>query len=277
MKSICIYGKGGIGKSTCASNIACAMAASGKRVLFIGCDPKADSTRNVCGRKIKPLLRKIYDNDELRIEDIVTTGRFNVDCVEIGGPKPGDGCAGRGIVTAVSRLKSMNILDSGKYDVVIYDVLGDVVCGGFSMPIKDGFADFVYIVTTCDSMALYAANNICACIEKYACRGRAKLGGILYNERGVVRQQKIAEAFAEKIGTHIAGVIPLSTQIAKAELKKLPLLSFAPESEAAACFKNIAEKISAEEKGAIPRAMDEETFESFLESMEEYYDKASMF
>ena len=163
MKKICIYGKGGIGKSTTVANVAAAMAEKGLKVAVVGCDPKADSTRCLMGRKIPSVLEALRDENG---ENVVYYGYKDILCVESGGPEPGTGCAGRGIAAALREIQSRNLLEDR--DVVLYDVLGDVVCGGFSMPLREDIADDVYLVTTADFMALYAANNICRGIKKYA-------------------------------------------------------------------------------------------------------------
>ena len=177
MKRICVYGKGGIGKSTAVSNLAAAMAQAGKRVAVVGCDPKADSTRSLMGQRIPTVLDQLKTGAS---GEIAFTDSRGVRCIEAGGPEPGTGCAGRGIIVAMEEIRSRGLLDDR--DVVLYDVLGDVVCGGFSMPLREQVADEVYLVTTSDFMALYAANNICRGIRKYAQSGGIRLAGIIHNE-----------------------------------------------------------------------------------------------
>lgn len=267
MKSICIYGKGGIGKSTAASNIACALAQAGRRVLLVGCDPKADTTRCVCGRKIPTVLRTIFSGAETTAAQLVYPGFCGVDCVEAGGPSPGDGCAGRGIVAAIEKLRRLDVLTPERYDMVIYDVLGDVVCGGFSMPIKDGIAQQIYIVTTCDYMAMYAANNICTCVAKYGARGRAKLGGLIYNGRSAIDSRGMVGDFAQKLGTRVVGGMEMDACIAEAELAGKTVLEYAPDSPAAARFRALASAVWDNAESAIPTPMDEDALDAFLHAL----------
>lgn len=271
MLKIAIYGKGGIGKSTVSANIACAMAEMGLRVMLVGCDPKADSARTVCGRKIKTLLDGILNDQNAEIESLLVQGYQGVICAETGGPKPGDGCAGRGVVTALRILKDHHILSAERFDVVIFDVLGDVVCGGFSLPLKEGFADRAYIVTTCDSMALYAANNICHCIRKFAAHGGPDLGGIVYNERSVVRDVSIPRQFCGILGTEIVGNVPADPLIMAAEISAKTIIEAEPESETASCFRALARQILQQKKGTIPKPMGNDELDAFLLTLQKYY------
>ena len=185
MRKICIYGKGGIGKSTTAANVAAAMAESGLKTAVVGCDPKADTTRCLVGRRIPTVLQQLGSSTENN--EIAVTGYRGILCIESGGPEPGTGCAGRGIASALREIKERDLL--ADRDVVLYDVLGDVVCGGFSMPLREGVADDVYLVTTSDFMAIYAANNICRGIAKYAQENEVRLAGIIYNEEAAAAIQ----------------------------------------------------------------------------------------
>lgn len=256
MKTMCIYGKGGIGKSTTAANLAAAFAETGKKTGLIGCDPKADSTRNIMGRKI-PTVISLLGKEE---ENIAFTGYKDIVCVESGGPSPGTGCAGRGIIAALEEIKKREIFAG--YDAVIYDVLGDVVCGGFSMPLREQVADEVYLVTTCEFMSLYAANNICRGIKKYAQTGKVRLAGIILNERSGIARQEIVEKFAQKIGTKIVGKIPMSTEIALAEAERKTVIERFPESSASIIFRKLADRILRNEDLSIPTPLEEEELEN---------------
>ncbi len=178
-KKIAIYGKGGIGKSTIVSNIAAAHSED-KNVLVIGCDPKSDTTRTLVGERIPTILDTLKNKKDASIDDILFQGYGDVKCVESGGPEPGVGCAGRGVIVAMNLLDRLNVF-SDDLDLIIYDVLGDVVCGGFAVPLRENFADEVYIVTSGEYMALYAANNICKGIKKL----KGSFGGIICNCRGI--------------------------------------------------------------------------------------------
>ena len=271
MKRVAIYGKGGIGKSTVAANVSCALADMGLRVLLVGCDPKADSTRTVCGRKIKTILNSILTEPNVKAEDLLVQGYRGVMCAETGGPKPGDGCAGRGVVTALRALRDQEVFSGEKYDIAIFDVLGDVVCGGFSLPLKEGFTDRAYIVTTCDFMAMYAANNICQCIEKYASRGGPTLGGIVYNERSVVNDPHIPAFFSEKLGTRVVGTVPADPNIMRAELSAKTIIEAQPESRTAGSIRALARYLLEQDSGDIPTPMESDELDAFFMTMQTYY------
>jgi len=203
-KHIAIYGKGGIGKSTIVSNLAASYSPD-KKVLVIGCDPKADTTRTLVGQRIPTILDILKEKKSAQEEDVLFSGYGGVMCVESGGPEPGVGCAGRGVIVAMKLLENLEVLNQDP-DVIIYDVLGDVVCGGFAVPLREDYADEVYIVTSGEYMALYAANNISKGIKKL----KGNLGGIICNCRGISREVEIVEEFARRIGTRVIGVIPRS-------------------------------------------------------------------
>ena len=219
IRKIAIYGKGGIGKSTVASNLSAALAMNGSRVMQIGCDPKADSVKNLMGgRQIPTVLDQIKARGEdLSLEDIVFVGYNDVMCVESGGPPPGVGCAGRGIISAFEQLEALSAFQELKPDVVIYDVLGDVVCGGFAMPIRNGYAKDVYIVSSGEMMSLYAATNIAAAIRNFGNRGYAQLSGLIFNAKNIDNEMALVEKALPEIGTHITQYIPRSPDIQKAE------------------------------------------------------------
>lgn len=220
MLKLAIYGKGGIGKSTTTSNLAAAFAVLGKKVIQIGCDPKADSTINLLkGEPLKPVMQYLRENGEqpATAESISKTGFGGILCIETGGPTPGMGCAGRGIITTFNILEELDLFEQYKPDVVLYDVLGDVVCGGFAAPIREGYAEDVLIVTSGEKMALYAANNINEAVKNFSNRGYASVKGIILNRRNVEEEREIVEAFASERGLQIIADIPRSPDIHKFE------------------------------------------------------------
>ena len=220
MLKIAVYGKGGIGKSTVTSNLAAAFALRGKKVIQIGCDPKADSTVNLLsGEPLTPVMNYLqtHDEDPEKIEDIAKEGFGGVLCIETGGPTPGLGCAGRGIVTTFALLESLELFEERKPDVVLYDVLGDVVCGGFAAPIREGYASKVLIVTSGEKMALYAAGNIKRAVDNFADRGYAVVRGIVMNRRAVENEEEKVRAFAEANDLPIVADIPRSNDIIRFE------------------------------------------------------------
>lgn len=217
---IAIYGKGGIGKSTVTSNLAAAFAVLGKRVIQIGCDPKADSTINLLGGDgVTPVMNYMRDNDREpeRLDEIAKSGFGGVLCIETGGPTPGLGCAGRGIVTTFALLEDLRLFETYHPDVVLYDVLGDVVCGGFAAPIREGYASQVLIVTSGEKMALYAANNINEAVKNFADRGYARVRGIVMNRRNIPDEESKVRAFALRAGLPIVADVPRSDDINRYE------------------------------------------------------------
>ncbi|MBQ9066165.1 MAG: AAA family ATPase [Clostridia bacterium] len=219
MLKIAIYGKGGIGKSTMTSNLSAAFAALGKKVIQIGCDPKADSTFNLLGGSVpEPALNYMRDHDEEPgYDDLVRVGYGGVLCIETGGPTPGLGCAGRGIITTFNLLKDLQLFEREKPDVVLFDVLGDVVCGGFAAPIREGYADEVLIVTSGEKMALYAAGNINTAVHNFEDRSYATVRGILLNRRNVPDETEKVQRFAVENGLDIVADIPRSDDINRFE------------------------------------------------------------
>ncbi len=244
MIKIAIYGKGGIGKSTTTSNLAAALSEKYK-VMQIGCDPKADSTKNLLGGKqIETVLDKMKEKgDDVTLEDIVYEGYNGILCVEAGGPTPGIGCAGLGIISAFQKLEELNAFEVYQPDIVLYDVLGDVVCGGFAMPIRDGYAEHIFVVTSGEMMALFAASNIARAVENFKNRGYAKVSGIILNERKVENERELVERFAKESGNEVIQVIRRSDDIQRAEDKGQTVIEASPESDIAGDYRELAQKM----------------------------------
>ncbi|MEM1484158.1 nitrogenase iron protein NifH [Oscillospiraceae bacterium PP1C4] len=245
MKKIAIYGKGGIGKSTTTSNLSAALAVRGLRVMQIGCDPKADSTKNLLqGRQIPTVLDQIKNLDnKVRLQDIAFEGFHGIVCVESGGPTPGIGCAGRGIITAFQKLEQLHAYEEFKPDIVFYDVLGDVVCGGFAMPIRGGYADHVFIVTSGEMMALFAATNIAHAIENFGKRGYAKYSGLIQNSRNIENENALVEQVARESGTQVIKIIPRDKLVQLAENQGKTVIEAFPESDMAGEYMSLADRI----------------------------------
>lgn len=241
MKKIAIYGKGGIGKSTTTSNISAAMAAMGLTVLQIGCDPKADSTRNLTGgRNIPTVLDTLRKSGDAVLEDLVVKSSTGVLCVESGGPVPGVGCAGRGIITAFEKLEELDAYEIYKPDVVLYDVLGDVVCGGFAMPIRGGYAEEVCIVTSGEMMSLYAASNIAHAVKSFGSRGYASLRGLILNGKNIEGEHELVDKVAAEIEAPVLYRLPRDPFVQRAEELGQTVVEAFPESDMAAHYQALA-------------------------------------
>jgi nitrogenase iron protein NifH len=253
---LAIYGKGGIGKSTTTSNIAASLAEAGYRVIQIGCDPKSDSTSTLRGANYLPtVLDSVRDGGRVKLTDISAVGFKGVLCIEAGGPVPGVGCAGRGINAAIELLRELHLFEEYKPDVVLYDVLGDVVCGGFAVPIREGLTDRVYVVSSSDFMAIYAANNLFRAINKYAPSGGAKLGGIIANSVLASYAQALIDDFAQTTGTRTVAFVPRSTAVAQAELYGQTVIEASPDSPQADVYRKLARNIVDDRSAVIPRPL----------------------
>ena len=242
-RRVAFYGKGGIGKSTIASNVSALLAMQGKKVLHIGCDPKADSTRLLCKERIKTVLEVLEEKDYPEREDLVYRSESGVWCVESGGPEAGNGCAGMGIITAMKELERIGVLEED-WDVIIYDVLGDVVCGGFSVPMRQRYVDRVYIVSSADFMSLYAANNILKGVVNYSDE-RNLLGGFVFNHIREQEEECIAEEFTNRVKGRIAAIIRESKELKLADFRKEIYTQnmSAPDSENWKAFCRLSEDI----------------------------------
>jgi nitrogenase iron protein NifH len=267
MRQLAIYGKGGIGKSTTTQNTVAALAESGKKVMVVGCDPKSDSTRLLLhGLNQKTVLDTLRDEGEdIDLEDIMRTGFGETKCVESGGPEPGVGCAGRGIITSINMLESLGAY-TDDLDYVFYDVLGDVVCGGFAMPIREGKAKEIYIVVSGEMMAMYAANNICKGIRKFAVNGDVRLGGIICNSRQVDNEFELLKAFAEELGSQLIHFVPRDNLVQRAEINKKTVIDYDPSAEQADEYRALAKKIDANTMFVIPEPMTQDRLEEILMS-----------
>ena len=256
MRKIAIYGKGGIGKSTTTQNTVAGLAEMGKKVMVVGCDPKADSTRlllhGLAQKTVLDTLRE--EGEDVDLDDILKEGYGGVMCTESGGPEPGVGCAGRGIITSINLLEQLGAYEEDKHlDYAFYDVLGDVVCGGFAMPIRDGKAEEIYIVCSGEMMAMYAANNICKGIVKYADTGGVRLGGIICNSRKVDQEKEMIEEFCKRLGTQMIHFMPRENQVQRAEINRKTVIDFSPEHPQADEYRALARKIDQNEMFVIPQ------------------------
>jgi nitrogenase iron protein NifH len=267
MRKVAIYGKGGIGKSTTTQNTVAGLVEMGKRVMVVGCDPKADSTRLLLGgmaqRSVLDTLRE--EGEDVELADIRSTGFCSSLCVESGGPEPGVGCAGRGIITSINMLEQLGAYDEDeKLDYVFYDVLGDVVCGGFAMPIREGKAEEIYIVCSGEMMAMYAANNICKGIQKYAQTGVVRLGGLICNSRKVDNERQMIEAFADRLGTQMIHFVPRENDVQRAEIQRKTVIEWNPACAQAEEYRILARAIDTNTRFVIPRPLGIQELENLL-------------
>lgn len=267
MRKIAIYGKGGIGKSTTTQNTVAGLAEMGRKVMVVGCDPKADSTRLLLGglsqQTVLDTLRS--EGEDVDLEDIRKVGFKNVICVESGGPEPGVGCAGRGIITSINLLEQLGAYaESEALEYAFYDVLGDVVCGGFAMPIREGKAQEIYIVVSGEMMAMYAANNICKGIMKFAEAGGVRLGGLICNSRKVDNERDMIEAFAAMLGTQMIHFVPRDNMVQRAEINRKTVIEYDPAHSQADEYRTLARKIEENKMHVIPKPMHTDQLEKLL-------------
>jgi len=264
MKQIALYGKGGIGKSTTSANLSAALSLQGLDVLQIGCDPKRDSTRMLMHGSFIPtvmdLVRERGDAN-LKKEDVIHTGFNGVRCVEAGGPEPGVGCAGRGIIAAFQLLEKFGALSG---DVIVYDVLGDVVCGGFAMPMREGYAQEIYLVTSGELMSLYAANNICKAIKRLSSRAMStcRLAGVICNARNMPREEELVAEFARRVNSTLVQFIPRDRIVQLAELNKQTVIEFAPDSPQAERYRSLAACVTTNTRMTVPTPLEIDVLES---------------
>ena len=267
MRKVAIYGKGGIGKSTTTQNTVAALAEMGKKVMVVGCDPKADSTRLLLGglaqKTVLDTLRE--EGEDVELEDIRKLGFGGTWNVESGGPEPGVGCAGRGIITSINMLEQLGAYDENEgLDYAFYDVLGDVVCGGFAMPIRDGKAQEIYIVCSGEMMAMYAANNICKGIMKFAEAGGVRLGGLICNSRNVDNEREMIEQLAKHIGTQMIHFVPRDNDVQRAEINRKTVIDWNKEAPQANEYRALAKNIDGNDMFVVPKPLAIEELEKLL-------------
>jgi nitrogenase iron protein NifH len=267
MRKVAIYGKGGIGKSTTTQNTVAALAEMGKRVMVVGCDPKADSTRLLLGglaqKTVLDTLRE--EGEDVDLNDIRRRGYGDTYCTESGGPEPGVGCAGRGIITSINLLEQLGAYSEAEnLDYVFYDVLGDVVCGGFAMPIREGKAKEIYIVCSGEMMAMYAANNICKGIVKFAQAGGVRLGGLICNSRNVDNEKEMIEELAIRLGTQMIHFIPRDNDVQRAEINRKTVIEWKPDAPQADQYRQLARAIDANTQFVIPKPIAIDNLEHLL-------------
>ncbi|MBN2221707.1 MAG: nitrogenase iron protein [Vallitaleaceae bacterium] len=265
MRQVAIYGKGGIGKSTTTQNLTAALAEMGKEIMIVGCDPKADSTRLILNglaqQTVLDTLRE--EGEDIELDNIMKEGYGGIRCVESGGPEPGVGCAGRGIITSINMLEQLGAY-TDNLDYVFYDVLGDVVCGGFAMPIREGKAEEIYIVASGEMMAMYAANNIAKGILKFADAGGTRLGGIICNSRKVDNEFEMLTAFAQELGTQLIHFVPRDNIVQHAEINKKTVIDYDPTVAQADEYRKLAKAIDENELFVVPKPMKQERLEEIL-------------
>ena len=265
MRQVAIYGKGGIGKSTTTQNLNAGLGEMGKHIMIVGCDPKADSTRLILGglaqQSVLDTLRE--EGEDIDLDLVLKEGFKGIRCVESGGPEPGVGCAGRGIITSIGLLERLGAYTED-LDYVFYDVLGDVVCGGFAMPIREGKAQEIYIVVSGEMMAMYAANNICKGIMKFAQSGNVRLGGLICNSRAVDNEREMIEELARKLGTQMIAFVPRDNDVQRAEINRKTVIEWNPTVKQADAYRTLARAIDGNQMFVIPTPLAIEELEQLL-------------
>ncbi len=267
LRQCAIYGKGGIGKSTTTQNLVAGLAELGKKVMIVGCDPKADSTRLILHSKAQNTIMEMAAEagtvEDLELEDVLKTGYGEIKCVESGGPEPGVGCAGRGVITAINFLEEEGAYEED-LDFVFYDVLGDVVCGGFAMPIRENKAQEIYIVVSGEMMAMYAANNISKGIVKYANSGSVRLAGLICNSRNTDREDELIEALASRLGTTMIHFVPRDNAVQRAEIRRMTVIEYDPTHKQADEYRQLATKVIENTNLNIPTPITMDELEELL-------------
>jgi nitrogenase iron protein NifH len=267
MRQCAIYGKGGIGKSTTTQNLVAGLAELGKKVMIVGCDPKADSTRLILHAKAQNTIMQMAADagsvEDLELEDVLKVGYGNIKCVESGGPEPGVGCAGRGVITAINFLEEEGAYEDD-LDFVFYDVLGDVVCGGFAMPIRENKAQEIYIVCSGEMMAMYAANNISKGIVKYASSGGVRLAGLICNSRNTAREDELIIELARQLGTQMIHFVPRDNVVQRAEIRRMTVIEYDPKAKQADEYRTLAQKIIDNKMFVIPTPITMDALEDLL-------------
>lgn len=271
LKQIAIYGKGGIGKSTTTSNISAALSKAGFKVMQFGCDPKSDSTNTLRGGQYIPtVLDTLREKQLVKAHEVTFEGFNGIYCVEAGGPAPGVGCAGRGIITAVQLFKQQKVFEELELDYVIYDVLGDVVCGGFAVPVREGIAEHVFTVTSADFMAVYAANNLFKGIHKYSKEGGALLGGVIANSINAPYAKDIVDDFVRRTDTQVVEYVPRSVTVTQSELQGKTTIEAAPDSHQAKIYTELANKIANHEVSKVPAPLETNELRQWAAEWGEY-------
>jgi nitrogenase iron protein NifH len=267
MRQCAIYGKGGIGKSTTTQNLVAGLAELGKKVMIVGCDPKADSTRLILHAKAQNTIMQMAADagsvEDLELEDVLKVGYGNIKCVESGGPEPGVGCAGRGVITAINFLEEEGAYEDD-LDFVFYDVLGDVVCGGFAMPIRENKAQEIYIVCSGEMMAMFAANNIAKGIVKYASSGSVRLAGLICNSRNTAREDELIMELARQLGTQMIHFVPRDNVVQRAEIRRMTVIEYDPKAKQADEYRTLAKKIIDNKMFVVPTPITMDALEDLL-------------